>query len=228
MYLWHVFLIKPLAGVSILICLATIFSLFSLERRRPHSSLDRFLIGFLGLLAVYQGMRILQSAGLMTISANSKLDDAIDLIVTLFYLLAAVLLRMWSGKRMDAESAMRLAHAAPPRTSRAEGMDAAQPVNSLERLRWMLPKVSDGAFKLYAYFSIYADPSQGKLSSTEDELISQVGKSAEEIQGYLRELERATAITVLQSGGRITIDLSGRASAAPGDELPTALSATRG
>jgi hypothetical protein len=227
-YLWHVFLIKPLAGISILICLATILSLFSLERRRPHSSLDRFLIGFLGLLSVYQGLRVLQSAGLVTISANTKLDDAIDLIVTMFYLLAAVLLRMWNGNRMDAESAMRLAQAAPPRSSRADAaMEAPQPVNSLERLRWMLPKVSDGAFKLYAYFSIYADPTQGRISSTEEELRLGVGKSEEEVRQYLRELERTAEISVLQSGGRITVDLNGRPSAPPPDENTAALSAIR-
>ena len=111
MYLWHLFLIKPFAALSILICMVTIFSLFSLERRRPHHKTDRFLIGFLGLLSVYQGMRILESAGLVTLSANAKLDDAIELMVTVFYLLAALLLRLSSVNRLDAESALRLARA---------------------------------------------------------------------------------------------------------------------
>ena len=109
MYLWHVFLIKPLAALSILICLATILSLFTLERRRPHQPADRFLIGFLGLLSVYQGLRILQSAGFVALSSNPQLDDAIELLVTVFYLLAALLLRFSSGSRLEAESALRLA-----------------------------------------------------------------------------------------------------------------------
>jgi len=230
MYLWHVFLIKPFAALSIIICLATIFSLFSLERRRPFYSTDRFLIAFLGLLSVYQGMRILQSAGLVNMSSNARVDDAIELIVTVLYLVAALLLRLSSVNRMDAESALRLQSAAPPRTSRPEAaIEAPRPANPVEKLGWILPKVSDGAFKLYAYLSIQADSSKGLISVSEDELESHLGKSAGEIQGHLRELERVAAITVLRPGSTLTIDLNGRSNAAfsPG-EFPSALSAIRG
>lgn len=229
MYLWHVFLIKPFAALSIIICLATIYSLFSLERRRPYHSTDRFLIAFLGLLSVYQGMRILQSAGLVSMSSNAKLDDAIELIVTVLYLVAALLLRLSSVNRMDAESALRLASAAPPRTSRPEAaIEAPRPANPAEKLGWVLPKVSDGAFKLYAYLSLQADPAKGQISVSGDDLESHLGKSADEIQGYFNELERMAAITVLRSGGKLTIDLSGRSSAAFfSGEFPPALPVMR-
>lgn len=229
MYLWHLFLIKPFAALSILICMVTIFSLFSLERRRPHHKTDRFLIGFLGLLSVYQGMRILESAGLVTLSANAKLDDAIELMVTVFYLLAALLLRLSSVNRLDAESALRLARAAPPRTSRPEAaIEAPRPVISPDKLAWVLPKVSDGAFKLYAYLLFHADPLRGRIAASGDDLAIQLGKSAEEILVYLRELERTAQISVLRSGGCLTIDLIPRSTAAPpAEELPPALSAIR-
>lgn len=228
-YLWHVFLIKPFAALSILICLTTIFSLFSLERRRPHHSTDRFLIGFMGLLSVYQGMRILESAGLVTLASNTRRDDAIELIVTVFYLLAALLLRLSSVNRLDVESALRLASAAPPRMSRPEAViEAPWQAHSVEKLRGVLPKVSDGGFKLYAYLFLYADSLTGRIASSGDDLITRLGKPAEEIHRYLRELERASAITVLRSGDNLTIDLSGRpGAAAPSAELPPALSAIR-
>ena len=35
MYLWHVFLVKPLAALSIIVCLGTIFACFQLRRQRP-------------------------------------------------------------------------------------------------------------------------------------------------------------------------------------------------
>lgn len=220
MYLWHIFLIRPFAALSIVICLATIFSLFSLERRRPHHATDRFLIAFLGLLSVYQGMRILESAGLVTLSSNARLDDAIELIITVFYLLAALLLKLSSMNRQDAESALRLVRAAPPRTSRRDAaMEAPRQVNAMERLSWVLPKVSDGAFKLYAYLFLHADSPTGRIASSDDDLKSHLGKSAEEIHGYLRELERVAALTVLRSGGKLSIDLTGRPSApAPSEE----------
>jgi hypothetical protein len=44
-------------------------------------------------LSVYQGFRILESVGLLSLSINSQLDDAIELLVTTFYLIAAMMLR---------------------------------------------------------------------------------------------------------------------------------------
>jgi hypothetical protein len=231
-YLWHVFLVKPLAALSILISLATIFSLFSLERRRPQHSSDRFLIAFLGLLSVYQAMRILESAGLVSLQSNAKLDDAIELIVTVFYLLAALLLRLSSMNRLDAESALRLARAAPPRTSRPEAMETQRPLDAVEKLNWALPKVNDGAFRLYAYLLLHVDSNKGPITLNDSELKSLLGQSIEDIHGYLRELERLAAISVIvksDTGGGMTVDLNGRASTAPiQEELPSALSVIRG
>ena len=64
MFLWRVFLVQPFAAVSILVCLAAIFSCVALNRKRSHRPSDRFLIACLGLLSIYQGMRVLQGIGL--------------------------------------------------------------------------------------------------------------------------------------------------------------------
>ena len=90
-------------------------------------------------------------------------------------------------------------------------IEPARPVNSPERLVSILPKVSDGAFKLYVFLFFQADPLRGRVAANDDDLTSQLGKSSEEIHGYLRELERAAAVTVLRSGGELTIDLNAAA-----------------
>jgi len=117
-FLWHVFLVKPFAALSVVICLATILACVLLERRRPAHTADRYLIGVLGLLSVYQGLRILQGAGILSISRGSNGDDAIELVITGFCLIAALLLRMSAQTRFETESAMRLVQAAPRPASR--------------------------------------------------------------------------------------------------------------
>ncbi len=238
MYLWHVFLIKPFAALSILVCLTTLLLLVSLERRRPRQTADRFLVGFLGLISVYQALRILQSAGLVSLSPNAKLDDAIELIVTVFYLCAALLLRLTSENRLDAELAMRLTNAAPPRTSRPEAAIEAQyteysvpnpPVNPIEKLRSLAPTLTDGAFRLYAYLCLHPEYSSGWVATRLDSLAKELAKSTDEINAALRELERAGAVSATRSGPGVTpgvtLDWTGRAGSSP--QSSPALSAIR-
>lgn len=219
MYLWHIFLIKPFAALSILVCLTTLLLLVSLERRRPQQTADRFLVGFLGLISIYQALRILQSAGFVSLSPSAKLDDAIELIVTVFYLCAAMLLRLTSANHLDAELAMRLTNAAPPRTSRPEAAIEAQctvnpspnaPLDPIEKLRSLSLAVGDGAFKLYAYLSLHPDGSRGWIATRVDGLARELGKSSDEINACLRELERAGVVSAARSGPGVTIDWTGR------------------
>ena len=233
-YLWHVFLIKPFAALSILVCLTTLSLLVSLERRRPRQTADRFLVGFLGLISVYQALRILQTAGFVSLSPNAKLDDAIELIVTVFYLCAALLLRLTSANHLDAELARRLTNAAPPRTSRPEAAIEAHytaspspnaPVDPVEKLRSLSLAVGDGAFKLYAYLSLHPDGSRGWIATHVDGLARELGKSSDEINACLRELERAGAVSAARSGPGVTIDWTGRPS--PPQQPAPVLSAVR-
>ncbi len=201
MYLWHIFTIKPLAAVSIVLCLATILSCVMLERKRPHQGADRFLIGFLGLLSVYQAIRILHAAGIVKLAVNAKLDDAIDLSVAGFYLLATVILRFATVNHLDAESAMRLVRAAPPRSQ----LRNPEGERDLARLSWALPRVSDGAFKLYAYLCLRQDPTSSAISSADVRL--KLGKSKAELDRFLTELEEAGAVSITREGPNIGINI---------------------
>jgi hypothetical protein len=214
-YLWRLFLVKPLAAFSLIVCLVTIFSCFRLERKRPQQKSDRFLIAFLGLLAIYQGMRILEGAGLLAMSISSSLDDAIELLVALFYLIAAMLLRFSAINRLDTESAFRLAHAAPPRLSPdVTARDIPVPRNAvvLEDLSWALPRLSDGAFKLYAYLHLHADAA-GRTIVQDRDLLLRLKHSPNELENYCSELEGAGIATIRKHGERIEVEIGQGATA---------------
>lgn len=209
MYLWRLFLIKPLAALSIVVCLVTIFACFRLERKRPQQKTDRFLIAFLGILAVYQGMRILESAGVLAISISTSLDDAIELLVATFYLIATMLLRFSSVNRLDAESAFRLVRAAPPRLSPdVTSRDIPIPKHGLavDGLAWALPRLTDGAFKLYAYLYVNADAA-GRATLQDREVQLRMKRSLPEIEAYYSELERNGAVTIHRESGRLEIEI---------------------
>ncbi len=219
--LWHILRVKPFAGLSILLCLATIFACFRLERRRPRQSSDRFLIGVLGLLSVYQGLRILHDAGLVSIIGNT-MDDAIEVVITTLYLGAALLLRWSAANRLDAESAIRLAQAAPPRSSRPM-----EPLRdfSLESIGWAMPRVSDGAFKLYAFLCLRAGYGGGRVPVGLPDIRLQLGKTQEELDRFLGELQKAGAVQVSREGSSLNIELvpqTRRGSAPVLDEIPRA------
>lgn len=209
MYLWRLFLIKPLAALSIVVCLVTIFACFRMERKRPQQKSDRFLIAFLGILAVYQGMRILQSAGVLAISMSTALDDAIELLITMFYLIAAMLLRFSSVNRLDAESAFRLVRAAPPRLSPdVTSRDIPAPKNglALDGLNWALPRLTDGAFKLYAYLYVHADAA-GRATVQDRDVQLRMKRSLKELEDCYSELERSGAATIKRESGRLEVEL---------------------
>ncbi len=63
--LWHSFHSAPLAGLALLVCLATIFWCAWSLRRCVYDTLDRYLLGFIGLLAVYQGLRLLKEKNIL-------------------------------------------------------------------------------------------------------------------------------------------------------------------
>jgi hypothetical protein len=214
-YLWHIFLVKPLAALSILLCLATILFCVLLERKRPHQRADRFMIGFLGLLAVYQGLRVLQGAGIVTLNSSGRVDDAIEFVVTGFYLVAAVVLRLATMDHLNTESAMRLVRAAPPR-SQLRNPDVER---DLARLAWALPRLSDGAFRLYAYLCLRHDQTGAHAPISSADVRLQLGKSKEDLDRDMGELESAGAVQVARDGANVGITIVAQP-ATPGFYLP--------
>ena len=86
----HIFVFKPLVGIAILVCLGTILTLFKLNRHRPRNRSDQFLIAFLGLLTVYESLKLLKDAGVdmtsdeplvLTMKAMTRVMDEMDTLL---------------------------------------------------------------------------------------------------------------------------------------------------
>jgi hypothetical protein len=195
MLIRQIFLAKPLAALAILVCLATIYALFKLNRRKPQNLSDRFLIGVLGVVAIYEALKLIGESGMLSLSVNGTFRDAFELIVAATCLLSAVLLRISRLDHSDAESAFRLARAAPPRSP--GNLPATR---ELDILRWAVPRVSDGAFKLLAALTL-----NGSIP------ISQLGKSQDELDACLKELQQAGAVVVDRHGAIETVGLKSKA-----------------
>jgi hypothetical protein len=211
-YLWHLFMTKPVSGLSILICLATIVSCLYLRRKRPHETSDRFLIVFLGFVSVYQGLRVLKGAGVVKVSLNAALDDGIELLVTMACLAAALLLKLSTDHRLNAESALRLAQAAPPRRSQAPEhaalKDNKRREHALESIGWALPRLSDGAFKLFAYLCLRVDGVTGRVPVDQHDLLLNLGRTEDDASPYFRELQIAGACVLHRENGMSEVEIS--------------------
>ena len=210
MYFLHILFIKPFAAFAVLTCLATIFFCWSLKRRYVLHVADRFLIGFIGLLSVFQGLRIVRGVGLLALPANSALEDAIELVVTLLCFVAVLMLRLSSSDRISKVSELRLARAAPPKIPL--GRVAMTPEESLhdravlDTLAWALPKLSAPAFKVYAYLWLRPTPLlDERIAVDAGDLKRHVGPGADAVEECLKELGRAGACSVHQARGKIEI-----------------------
>ena len=195
MYIWHVFLVRPFAALSLLICLAAIFSCWTVLRKPARHHFDRFLIGFVGLLSIYQGLRLLRDCGLLSLPASTGLSDAVELLVTAFYLMATMILRLSSNDRLDADSALRLAKAAPPPAPLA--VLGAPDHEIVQNLKWALPRLSDGAFKLYAYLNLHADHPSGRVTVNDRDLLVNCGRTEADEAAFFSELQ-ALGTSVIQ------------------------------
>jgi len=218
MYLWRVFLIRPFAAMSVLICLATILSCWSLLKKRAQHNLDRFLIGFLGLLSIYEGLRVLEACGLLTLPASAHFSDMIELVVTAFYLMAILILRLSSDDRLNTNLQLRLAQAAPPKPTallEPSASESEREDKTVQQLAWALPKLSDGAFKLYAYLCLHAGlragshaaHGAGRTSVDTEELLSVCGKTSAGLTACFREIEDIGAHVKLLPGNTAEVEI---------------------
>ena len=72
---------------------------------------ERFLIGFIGLISVYEGVRILKDAGIEFGMAAQVWSDFSTLIVSLLFLLALLVLKIASREHRRTKEHLRLVEA---------------------------------------------------------------------------------------------------------------------
>jgi hypothetical protein len=206
-FIRHIFLAKPLLALAVLACMGTILALFKLNRRKPLSRSDRFLVAFLGLLTIYEGIKILKDAGVVQLSVNNMLNDAIELLVAMACLSAAILLQMSRVNHLDVESAMRLARAAPPRSAHPDAPMPPKDVSTIDTLMWAIPRLSDGAFKLLAVLCLRSEGSSGRVPVGVTDVQLKLNRSKDELDTLLKELQESGAVALHRKGATLDVEI---------------------
>ncbi len=110
MYLVQIFSASPLAGIALCICLGTILWCIILTHRQQNR-LDKFLAGLLGLIAIYEALRILRDAGFAFFGGLKQWDGWVDFLIASLYLIAVMMLKVSSTDRARTKVRLRLVEA---------------------------------------------------------------------------------------------------------------------
>jgi PAS domain-containing protein len=110
LYLAELFRANPLMALALLICLATILWCILLIRRQ-RGSVDKVLTGLLGLIAIYESLRILKDSGFAMFAHFHMVEGWVDFISACLYLLAALILKASSMDRAATKVHLRLMEA---------------------------------------------------------------------------------------------------------------------
>lgn len=110
MYLAQIFRTSPLMALALVVCLATILWCI-LQTRRQTNQLDRALTGLLGVIAIYEALRVLKDSGVGFFWHFRKLDGWADFLVAMLCLIAALIMRVSSMERTSTKARLRLVEA---------------------------------------------------------------------------------------------------------------------
>lgn len=126
MYLSQMLSANPVLALSLLICFATILWCILLARRQ-RNGLDKVLTGLLGLIAIYEALRILKDSGVGALAHFHALDSWVDFISASLYLVAALILKTSSVDRSATRVHLRLMEADEKRLDMSNTIVAAAP-----------------------------------------------------------------------------------------------------
>jgi PAS domain-containing protein len=110
LYLAQLFRANPLMAFALLMCLATILWCILLIRRQ-RNSVDKVLTGLLGLISIYESLRILKDSGFAMFAHFHMLEGWVDFVSGCLYLLAALILKTSSGDHAATRVHLRLVEA---------------------------------------------------------------------------------------------------------------------
>jgi PAS domain-containing protein len=97
-------------ALALVMCLATIFWCILLARRQQ-GRLDRALTGLLGMIAIYEALRVLKDWGVIHLPGYHQLDGWVDFIIAGTYLLAGLILKYSGSDRANTKVRLRLVEA---------------------------------------------------------------------------------------------------------------------
>ena len=110
MYLVQIFRASPLMALALVMCLATIFWCILLARRQQ-GRLDRMLTGLLGMIAIYEALRVLKECGVIRFPGFQQLNGWVDFIIAGTYLLAGLILKYSGSDRANTKVRLLLVEA---------------------------------------------------------------------------------------------------------------------
>lgn len=110
MPLVQLFRANACAGLAMLTCMAAIlWCIFLMPKLvRGHA---RFLVGFIGLISIFQGLRILKDAGVWEPPSLSWFTDLATLIVCGLYLVALFVVQVFGTDYRRTKARLRLSEA---------------------------------------------------------------------------------------------------------------------
>lgn len=165
MYLIQIFKASPLAGFALCICLATILWCIFLTRRQTNR-LDRLLAGLLGLVAIYEALRVLRDAGIASFTRFQELDGWADFVIASLYLIASMMLKISSTDRARTKVRLRLVEA------NEKSLEIGKTVTSLA------PDLSYVLFEASPLATLATDP---------EDIVIYWNAAAEELFGWKRD-----------------------------------------
>jgi PAS domain-containing protein len=110
LYLAQLFRANPLMALALLMCLGTILWCILLLRRQ-RNSVDKVLTGLLGLIAIYESLRILKDSGFAMFAHFHLVKGWVDFVSACLYMLAALILKTSSTDRAATKVHLRLMEA---------------------------------------------------------------------------------------------------------------------
>lgn len=180
MYLVQIFRASPLMGLALCVCLATILWCIFLARRQQ-SSLDRLMTGLLGLIAIYEAIRIMKDCGIILFPGDIKLNGFVDFVIAVMYLVAALILKISSSDRASTKVRLRLVEANEKQLEFKGTQATPEPVNNVLDASPLATFAIDAA-----NFVTYWNPAAERLLGWKrDELLGQ--RLPFDIKGQLRE-----------------------------------------
>lgn len=96
-------------AVALCLCLATILWCILLTRRQPNG-LDKVMTGLLGLISIYEALRVLKDSGIV-FHGLRRLDDWSDFLIAALCMGAALILKVSSRDRISTRACLRLVEA---------------------------------------------------------------------------------------------------------------------
>jgi PAS domain-containing protein len=110
LHLIQIFRASPMIAMALCVCLTTIFWCILLARRQK-VGLDRLLTALLGLIAIYEALRLLKDSGIILFPGIHRLAGWVDLVIASLYLVAAMILKTSSSDRASTQVRLRLVEA---------------------------------------------------------------------------------------------------------------------